>query len=295
MRERGGGRGVCRRTRAHTHTHTHPHTRSRAHTHTSLLTAYPRVADGSLRSTSRLKLLQIRRTRPARCPCMARAVAASQRCQIHAKCNMSMSNAARACCLIVALHSRLAPAERMCAGAQGPRALSGARTKTFCTRQYATALTVCAYIGSTQHQIHPYHFVEHRQTHAHTYTHKCTLCRRGNQTMARRRIPYHDYTSTTTLPRLYPLTPAAAFEYTWPLLWLSGSPLQGREVCIAGRALKGGGAMKDGAARSLGENEERNRLPWQGEAVPCVRRASEAVVEKLSKSSISRCRENSEH
>ena len=75
------------------------------------------------------------------------------------------------------------------------------------------------------------------------------------------------------------------------MLSLSGSPLQGREACIAGRALKGGGAMKDGAARSLGENEERNRLPWQGEAVPCVRRASEAVVEKLSKSSNSRCRE----
>ena len=79
------------------------------------------------------------------------------------------------------------------------------------------------------------------------------------------------------------------------MLSLSGSPLQGREACIAGRALKGGGAMKDGAARSLGENEERNRLPWQGEAVPCVRRASEAVVEKLSKSSTRRCRENSAH
>ena len=53
-----------------------------------------------------------------------------------------------------------------------------------------------------------------------------------------------------------------------------------REACFAGRALRGGGAMKGGAAKSLGENEERNRLPWQGEAVPCVRRASEAVVEK---------------
>ena len=49
--------------------------------------------------------------------------------------------------------------------------------------------------------------------------------------------------------------------------------LQGREACIAGRALKGGGAMKDGAARSLGENEERNRLPWQGEAVSVCKKS----------------------
>ena len=28
--------------------------------------------------------------------------------------------------------------------------------------------------------------------------------------------------------------------------------------------------MKGGAARSLGENDERNKLPWQGKAVPCV-------------------------
>ena len=72
------------------------------------------------------------------------------------------------------------------------------------------------------------------------------------------------------------------------MLSLSGSPLQGREACIAGRALQGGGAMKGGAmkggaAKSLGENEERNRLPWQGKAVPCVNRAGKAVVEKLSK------------
>ena len=79
------------------------------------------------------------------------------------------------------------------------------------------------------------------------------------------------------------------------MLSLSGSPLQGREACIAGRALRDGGAMKGGAAKSLGKNEERNRLPWQGKAVPCVNRAGKAVVEKLSKSSISRCRENSEH
>ena len=57
------------------------------------------------------------------------------------------------------------------------------------------------------------------------------------------------------------------------MLSLSGSPLQGREACIAGRALKGGGAMKDGAARSLGENEERNRLPWQGEAVSVCKKS----------------------
>ena len=38
------------------------------------------------------------------------------------------------------------------------------------------------------------------------------------------------------------------------------------------RALRGGGAMKGGAARSLGENEERNKLPWQWKAVPCVKR-----------------------
>ena len=55
------------------------------------------------------------------------------------------------------------------------------------------------------------------------------------------------------------------------MLSLSGSPLQGREACIAGRALRDGGAMKGGAAKSLGKNEERNRLPWQGKvAVPCV-------------------------
>ena len=48
------------------------------------------------------------------------------------------------------------------------------------------------------------------------------------------------------------------------MLSLSGSPLQGREACIAGRALRDGGAMKGGAAKSLGKNEERNRLPWQG-------------------------------
>ena len=35
--------------------------------------------------------------------------------------------------------------------------------------------------------------------------------------------------------------------------------------------------------RRLGKNEERNRLPWQGKAVPCVNRAGKAVVEKLSK------------
>ena len=65
------------------------------------------------------------------------------------------------------------------------------------------------------------------------------------------------------------------------MLSLSGSPLQGREACIAGRALRDGGAMKGGAAKSLGKNEERNRLPWQGKvAVPCVNRAGEAVVEK---------------
>jgi hypothetical protein len=64
------------------------------------------------------------------------------------------------------------------------------------------------------------------------------------------------------------------------MLSLSGSPLQGRD---AGRALRGGGAMKGGAAESLGKNEERNRLPWQGKAVPCVNRAGKAVVEKLSK------------
>ena len=76
------------------------------------------------------------------------------------------------------------------------------------------------------------------------------------------------------------------------MLSLSGSPLQGREACIAGRALRDGGAMKGGAAKSLGKNEERNRLPWQGKvAVPCVNRAGEAVVEKLSNSSNSRCRE----
>ena len=51
------------------------------------------------------------------------------------------------------------------------------------------------------------------------------------------------------------------------MLSLSGSPLQGREACIAGRALRDGGAMKGGAAKSLGKNEERNRLPWQGKAV----------------------------
>ena len=72
------------------------------------------------------------------------------------------------------------------------------------------------------------------------------------------------------------------------MLSLSGSPLQGREACIAGRALRGGGAMKGGAAKSLGKNEERNRLPWQGKAVPCVNRAGKAVVEKLSKLSTTR-------
>ena len=71
------------------------------------------------------------------------------------------------------------------------------------------------------------------------------------------------------------------------MLSLSGSPLQGREACIAGRALRGGGAMKSGAAKSLGKNEERNRLPWQGKAVlPCVNRAGEAVVEKAVEFSI---------
>ena len=39
---------------------------------------------------------------------------------------------------------------------------------------------------------------------------------------------------------------------------------QGREACIAGRALQGGGAMKGGAARSLGENEERNNSRGSG-------------------------------
>ena len=71
------------------------------------------------------------------------------------------------------------------------------------------------------------------------------------------------------------------------MLSMSGSPLQGREACIAGRALRGGGAMKGGAAKSLGKNEERNRLPWQGKvAVPCVNRAGEAVVEKAVEFSI---------
>ena len=70
------------------------------------------------------------------------------------------------------------------------------------------------------------------------------------------------------------------------MLSLSGSPLQGREACIAGRALRDGGAMKGGAAKSLGKNEERNRLPWQGKAVPCVNRAGEAVVEKAVEFSI---------
>ena len=55
----------------------------------------------------------------------------------------------------------------------------------------------------------------------------------------------------------------AKWRIIW-LLWLSGSPLQGREACIAGRALKGGGAMKDGAARSLGENEERTDSRGKG-------------------------------
>ena len=73
------------------------------------------------------------------------------------------------------------------------------------------------------------------------------------------------------------------------MLSLSGSPLQGREACIAGRALRDGGAMKGGAAKSLGKNEERNRLPWQGKAVhPCVNRAGEAVVEKAVEFSICR-------
>ena len=44
--------------------------------------------------------------------------------------------------------------------------------------------------------------------------------------------------------------------------------------------------MKGGAAKSLGKNEERNRLPWQGNAVPCVNRAGEAVVEKAVEFSI---------
>ena len=44
--------------------------------------------------------------------------------------------------------------------------------------------------------------------------------------------------------------------------------------------------MKGGAAKSLGKNEERNRLPWQGKAVPCVNRAGEAVVEKAVEFSI---------
>ena len=71
------------------------------------------------------------------------------------------------------------------------------------------------------------------------------------------------------------------------MLSLSGSPFQGREACIAGHALRGGGAMKGGAAKSLGKNEERNRLPWQGKvAVPCVNRAGEAVVEKAVEFSI---------
>ena len=70
------------------------------------------------------------------------------------------------------------------------------------------------------------------------------------------------------------------------MLSLSGSPLQGREACIAGRALRDGGAMKGGAAKSLGKNEERNRLPWQGNAVPCGNRAGEAVVEKAVEFSI---------
>ena len=70
------------------------------------------------------------------------------------------------------------------------------------------------------------------------------------------------------------------------MLSMSGSPLQGREACIAGRALRGGGAMKSGAAKSLGKNEERNRLPWQGKAVPCVNRAGKAVVEKAVEFSI---------
>ena len=43
-----------------------------------------------------------------------------------------------------------------------------------------------------------------------------------------------------------------------------------REACIAGRALRDGGAMKGGAAKSLGKNEERNRLPWQGESSSSV-------------------------
>ena len=67
------------------------------------------VAVGSLSSISRLKLLQIHRARLARCPIMARAVAARSRYRMHAKTPdspaahvtlqcMRMSNAARACC-----------------------------------------------------------------------------------------------------------------------------------------------------------------------------------------------------
>ena len=65
--------------------------------------------------------------------------------------------------------------------------------------------------------------------------------------------------------------------------WLIGNPLQGREACIAGRALRDGGAMKGGAARSLGENEERNKLPWQRGQFRCVRGKWQSLVEKLSK------------
>ena len=43
--------------------------------------------------------------------------------------------------------------------------------------------------------------------------------------------------------------------------WIGEMAGQGRALWR--RALRGGGAMKGGAARSLGENEERNKLPWQ--------------------------------
>ena len=46
------------------------------------------------------------------------------------------------------------------------------------------------------------------------------------------------------------------------------------------RLLRGGGAMKGGAARSLGENEEWNKLPWQRGQFRCVRGKCRSLVEK---------------
>ena len=67
--------------------------------------------------------------------------------------------------------------------------------------------------------------------------------------------------------------PAALIPFAWSPGWNSPSAWNKFQAEV-------GGAMKGGAARSLGENEERNKLPWQRGQFRCVRGKCRSLVEK---------------